>query len=173
MDDSEDESDGQMGRKVDSIEVKCWKEIIKRKDQELDELVDENKRFKSELRKALSSNSRGTKGDIRKDYGWNGEEVNLSDRVSLFCRDYLFPRFKFLSDDWQKYDAENENSLSYFVGKRMKMNSMNRYEDLWERVFVPTIRLKYQTIRCNLNNAIKQIYKGESLNWKVIFCFCF
>ena len=159
MDDSEYESDGQIGRKVDSIEVRRLKEIIKRKDQELDELVDENKRLKSELRKALSSNSRGTKGDIRKDYGWNGEEVNLSDRVSLFCRDYLFPRFKFLSDDWQKYDAENENSLSYFVGKRMKMNSMNRYEDLWERVFVPTIRLKYQTIRCNLNNVIKQIYR--------------
>ena len=105
MDDSEDESDGQMGRKVDSIEVKRLKEIMKRKEQELDELVDENKRLKSELRKALSSNSRGTKGDIRKDYGWNGEEVNLSDRVSLFCRDYLFPRFRFLSDDWQKYDA--------------------------------------------------------------------
>ncbi len=23
-----------------------------------------------------------------------------------------------MSDDWQKYDAENENSLSYFVGKK-------------------------------------------------------
>ncbi len=42
MDDYEDESDGQMGRKVDSIEVKRLKERIKRKDQELDELVDEN-----------------------------------------------------------------------------------------------------------------------------------
>ena len=157
-----DESTDQRGGKVDSIEVKRLKERIKRKDREFDELVDENNRLKSELRKALSSNSRGTKGDIRKDNDWNGEEVNLSDRISLFCRDYLFSRFKFLSDDWQKYDAENENSLSYFVGKRMKMNSMNTYEDLWERVFVPTIRLKYQTLRCNLNNAIKQIYKGES-----------
>jgi len=102
-----------------------------------------------------------------------GHILNLSDRVSLFCRDYLFPQFKFLSDFWQKYDAENENSLSYFVGVKMKMNRMNRYKDLWERVFVPTIRLKYQTIRCNLNNTIKQIYKGESLNWEVICCFCF
>ncbi len=85
--------------------------------------------------------------------------MNLSDRVSLFCRDNLFPQFKFLSDDWQKYDAENENSLSYFVCAKMKMNRMNRYEDLWERVFVLTIRLKYQTIHCNLNNVIKQIYK--------------
>ena len=53
--------------------------------------MDENKRLKSELRKALSSNRRGTKGDIRKDNDWNDEEVNLLDRVSLFCRDYLFP----------------------------------------------------------------------------------
>ena len=113
-----DESTNQRGGKVDSIEVKRLKERIRRKDRELDELVDENKRLKSELRKALSSNSRGTKGDIRKDNDWNGEEVNLSDRISMFCWDYLFPRFKFLSDDWQKYDAENENSLSYFVGKK-------------------------------------------------------
>ncbi len=52
--------------------------------------MDENKRLKLELRKVLSRNRRGTKGDIRKDNDWNGEEVNLSDRVSLFCRDYMF-----------------------------------------------------------------------------------
>ncbi len=51
-----DESDDQRGGKVDSIEVKRLKERIKRKDRELDELVDKNKRLKSELRKALSSN---------------------------------------------------------------------------------------------------------------------
>ena len=168
----DDESDGKMGKTVYSKEVKCLKDSVKHQDQKWDDLVDENKRLKSELRKLLLSNSQGTKGDIRKDYDWNSEEVNLSDRVSLFCRDYLFPRFKFLSDDWQKYDDQNENSLSYFVSAKMKMNHMNRYEDLWERVFVPTIRLKYQTICCNLNNAIKRIYKGESLNWEVICCFC-
>ena len=79
-----DESTDQREGKVDSVEVKRLKERIRRKDRELDELVDENKRLKSELRKALSSNSRGTKGDIRKDNDWNGEEVNLSDRLSLF-----------------------------------------------------------------------------------------
>ena len=131
--------------------------MVKHQDQKWDDLVDENKRLKLELRKLLSSNSRGTNGDIRKDNDWNGEEVNLLDRVSLFCCDYLFPQFKFLSDNWQKYDAKNENSLSYFVGAKMKMNHMNRYKDLWERVFVPTIPLKYQTICCNLNNAIKWI----------------
>ena len=98
MSDDDDESDGQMGKTVDKKEVKRLKDSVKHQDQKWDDLVDENKRLKSELRKALMSNSRGTKGDIRKDNDWNCEEVNLLDRVSLFCRDYLFPRFKFLSD---------------------------------------------------------------------------
>jgi hypothetical protein len=170
--DDDNESDGQMGKTVDSKEVKYLKDSVKHQDQKWDDLVDENKRLKLELWKLLLSNSQGTKGDIRKDNDWNGEKVNLLDRVSLFCRDYLFLQFKFLSDDWQKYDAKNENSLSYFVCAKMKMNHMNRYKDFLERVFVSTMRLKYQTIRCNLNNAIKWIYKGESLNWEVICCFC-
>jgi len=89
--DDDNESDDQMGKKVDSNEVKRLKESAKHKDQKWDELVDEDKRLKPELRKALSSNSRGTKGDIRKDNVLNGEEAKLSDRVSLFCCDYLFP----------------------------------------------------------------------------------
>ncbi len=80
-----------MGKTVDSKEVKRLSDSVKHQDQKWDDLVDENKRLKSELRKLLPSNSQGTKGDIRKDNDWNGEEVNLLDRVSLFCRDYLFP----------------------------------------------------------------------------------
>jgi hypothetical protein len=45
-----------MGKKVDSNEVKRLKESVKHKDQKWDDSVDENKRLKSELRKALSSN---------------------------------------------------------------------------------------------------------------------
>ena len=82
--DDDDESNGRMGKKVDLNEVKRLKESVKHKDQKWDDLVDENKRLKLELRKALSSNSQGTKGDMRKDNDWNGEEVNLSNKVSLF-----------------------------------------------------------------------------------------
>ena len=84
----DNESEGRMGNKVDSNEVKRLKESVTHIDQKWEELVGENKRLKLELRKALSSNSQRTKGDIRKDNDWNCEEVNLLDRVSLFCRDY-------------------------------------------------------------------------------------
>jgi len=84
--DDDNKSEGQMGKKVDSNEVKCLKESVKHKDQKWDELVDENKRLKLELRKVLSSNRRGAKGDIRKDNDWNGEEVNFQTRWSYGSR---------------------------------------------------------------------------------------
>jgi hypothetical protein len=87
----DNKSNGQMGKTVDSKEVNRLKDSAKHQDQKWDDLVDENKRLKLELRKLLSSNSQGTKGDTRKDNDWNGKEVNLLDRVSLFCCDYLFP----------------------------------------------------------------------------------
>ena len=55
--DDVNESDDQMGKKVDLNEVKLLKESVKHKDQKWDDLVDENKRLKLELRKAPSSNS--------------------------------------------------------------------------------------------------------------------
>jgi len=54
--DDDNESDSQMGKKVDSNEVKLLKEIVKHKDQKWNDLGDENIRLKLELRKALSSN---------------------------------------------------------------------------------------------------------------------
>jgi len=41
--DDDNESNGQMGKKVDSNEVKRLKETVKHQDQKLDDLVDENK----------------------------------------------------------------------------------------------------------------------------------
>ncbi len=53
----DDESEGQMGKTVDLNEVKRLKDSVKHQDQKWDDLVDENKRLKLELRKLLSSNS--------------------------------------------------------------------------------------------------------------------
>ncbi len=55
--DDDDESDSQMGKTVDLKEVKHLKDSVKHQDQTWDDLVDENKRLKLELRKLLLSNS--------------------------------------------------------------------------------------------------------------------
>ena len=164
-----EDDDGDEDYKSDDEDER--KERVSELERRMDKLIRENTKLKRDRRKAQSSGNRGTKGDIRSDNNWNGEDVNLSDRVTLMCRDVLFPRFKFLKDDWQKYDDSKEASLSIYMQKKMNMTMVDDYEDLWDRVIVPTIRLKYQTIRCNLNNAIEKIYRGEYLlNWEIIYC---
>ena len=94
-----------------------------------------------------------TKRQIRIDYEWDGEEANLSDKVSEWVKAYLFPQYKFLKEGWMEYSDKNE-SLSLFVQRKMKKEQVDDFMGLWERVICPTIQMKYVTIRCNLNNEV-------------------
>ena len=74
--------------------------------------------------------------------------------------DYLFPHDKFLKDGWEKYNPDKDDSLSSFIGRKLPDDHRVDYEDQWDRVYVPSIASKYKTLRCNLNNAIREQYKG-------------
>jgi hypothetical protein len=124
---------------------------------ELEKIV---KSLRTELRMKKSL-FRQTKHQIRIDYDWGREEVNLSDKVSEWVKAYLFPRYKFLKEAWMEYSDKNE-SLSSFVRRKMKMEQVDDFMGLWERVICPTIQMKYVTIRCNLNNEVQKAYKGKS-----------
>ena len=60
-----------------------------------------------------------------------------------------------------EYSDKNE-SLSLFVQRKMKMEQVDDFRGLWERVICPTIQMKYVTIRCNLNNKVQKAYTGKS-----------
>ena len=109
-----------------------------------------------------------TKGLIRIDYAWDGEDANLSDKVSNWVKVYLFPRYKFLKDGWMEY-SEDVNSLSSFCQIKLKMENVGDYGDQWNRVICPTILMKYVTIRCNLNNELRKAYKCKSRHL-IILC---
>jgi hypothetical protein len=114
-----------------------------------------NKKLKAELKASKKSNSRSTKGDIRNANDWTGEEANLADKVMEFCKNFLFSGYKFLKDGWTSYEPENNKSLCYFVGKNMANTYKNMriattgsmFEDEWDRIYVPTIGLKYTHMR--------------------------
>ncbi len=91
---------------------------------------------------------------------WTGEETNYTDSITQFCKTFLFPRYKFLKKGWNEYD-ENRTSLSTLVKQYVATPKGANFENLWERVVVSTICLKYINIKCNLNNEIKDAYKSE------------
>ncbi len=68
------------------------------------------------------------------------------------------------------YDLENESSFCFFVRNKMTEMYTNmwirtigaQFESEWDRVYVPTIALKYTHMRCNLGNDIQTQYFGKS-----------
>ena len=64
-----------------------YNEVLARRNMELESLV---KSLEREI-KILKSTDRQSKRQMRLDYGWDGEEVNLSDKVSGWVKTYLFP----------------------------------------------------------------------------------
>jgi hypothetical protein len=128
----------------------------------IDKLKKKNKKLKAEFKVSKKSNSHSTKGDIRNANNWTGEEANLSNKITEFCKDYPFPRYKFLKDGWQTYDPERDKSFCCFFGKNMANTYKNirivttgmQFEDEWDRIYVPALGLKYTHMRCNLGSNI-------------------
>ncbi len=123
-------------------------------EDKLYELEEKNKKLKAELKASKKSNSKSTKGDIRNANDWTGKEANLADKVMEFCKGFLFYHYKFFKDGWKSYKPENNKSFCYFIGKNMANSYKNMriatmgstFEDEWDRIYVPTIGLKYTQV---------------------------
>jgi hypothetical protein len=81
----------------------CTEKRIRELEDKIYELEENNKKLKAELKASRKSNSRSTKRVIRNANDWLCEEANLADKVMKFCKDFLFPRYKFLKDGWKSY----------------------------------------------------------------------
>jgi hypothetical protein len=78
--------------------------------------------------------------------------------VNHFCKYFLFSRYKLLKDRWQDVLPERLRSLYSLCMQRLKIPEGVDKRDIWERVIVLSIRMKYTNMKCNLNNDIKLVY---------------
>jgi hypothetical protein len=101
---------------------------------------------------------------------WSGEEINFADSVNTFVREFLFPRYKFLRGGWQKYEPDKRTSLSAMCLRKLSIPEGSDTEDIWERVIVPSIQMKYVNIKGNMNNDLKKIYISMSV---ILFDYSF
>jgi len=99
---------------------------------------------------------------VRMDHDWDAAETLFADVVTEYVKVYLFPRYKFLKPRWDEYQPDTEDSLSSLVESGLsERQPQSDKKEMWERVTAVTIKLKYNSLRCNLNNAIKAAYKSE------------
>ena len=139
----------------------------KRLHEQLNEYKIRNQKLMADKR-AFTRGQRKTKRQIRTDNNWDGEDANISDKVLNWVKNYLFPLYKFLTNDWMEY-SEDKTSLSSFVRRKLKIN-IDNYMDLWNRVICPTINTKYVTIRSNLSNEVRKVYRSKSLHLLFLLC---
>jgi hypothetical protein len=98
------------------------------------------------------------KKTIREFMNWSGEEINFSEDVNTFVREFLFTRYKFLKDGWQHYQPNKHDSLSSLCLRKLSLPDFAQKDDIWDRVIVPTIQSKYINIKGNMNNDLKKIF---------------
>ncbi len=117
-------------------------------------IVDEkDKKIRSlelEISKSKMAN-RHNKRRVREEYQWTREETNFAKMGNHLCKNFLFPRYKFLT--------ERPTSLYSLCTQKLKIPEGADKRDIWEWVIVLSIRrMKYINLKCNLNNDIKSIY---------------
>jgi hypothetical protein len=128
-------------------------------------LEDKGKKIKAlelELNMTKPKN-RQNKKKVQEDYQWTGEEINFLDTVNQFCKAFLFPKYKLLKEGWPGYWLDRRNSLYSLCMQNLKIPEGAKAEDIWERMIVPLIRIKYINIKGNMNNNIKKTYESMTV----------
>jgi hypothetical protein len=143
----DEDNDGEQGRSRINKMTKKEEQIAKLK------------RTIKTLELKIKDMQRTSMGTSRDKTGWKGEELIFIKDVTDFCRDRLYPKEKFLRKNWQEYLPHDTWSLYSVCMKHLSILQGSDRRDIWDRVIVPSIRDKYQSMKCNMNNKIKSIYQ--------------
>ena len=146
-------SDGEEQEDDDSDDGRTVSENRKK-----DELIATLTKKIKDLERTVQDLSSVTRTDNRDKTEWTGEEMNFVKDINDFCKEKLYPKEKFLRKNWQLYLPNDRTSLCWVVMKNLSIPERSDPMDMWNRVIVPSIREKYQSMRCNMTTRVKGIY---------------
>ena len=76
-----------------------------------------------------------TKKQVQIEQDWTGEETNYANSITKFCKTFLFPRYKFLKEEWHEYDPNRSDRLSSMVKQKVAIPKRADYKGLLFRLF--------------------------------------
>ena len=114
--------------------------------------------LRSDLAKVVVKGT--TKKSLRKSLVWNDVDSTYADTISKLCKEWLFPRFKFLHATWMDF-TESRKGLPRIIFQHCPVPGNVLKEDMWDRVVAPTVAKKYADMRCNINNEVRKAFNGE------------
>jgi hypothetical protein len=141
------------------VDVNC-SEYIKHLEHKVEELEDMVKGLKYKL--AIAGGRKHSKKELQQSYEWNENDVSFSDVVISFCKEFLFPRYKFLGKRWTELNQQRDDSFLSMVMRNLVIPRGMEYDDAWHRIITPMIAKKYADMRCNINNECRTAFMGKS-----------
>lgn len=128
-------------------------------EEKVEALENEVRNMQSKL--VLLQSKKHSKKELREMYGWNEQDVMFSDTVMTFCKEFLFPRYKFLGRNWTEKIDTSPTSFSELVRRNLPLPRGLQWGDAWHRIITPTIAKKYTDMRCNINNDCRNAFLGK------------
>ena len=132
------------------------------------ELVRKVKQLKAEAN-STSTQRYGRNNVTRHEWG-RRDHCNCKN-ISDFCKNNLFPRFKFLPHKWKKWTPKEEGTLCMRMMNLVQVPKECSGEVYWIERIVPIVNKKYVEMRSNLNSAIRKIYQSM-ISCITGFCGC-
>jgi hypothetical protein len=144
----------------------AWNHYVTTLELWVEELTVEVKELNARLN--LQKGAKNSKKQLCAAYEWSQEEILFADTVMAFCKEFLFPWYKFLDDKLTENNSrENARSFSALVSRHLPVPRGIRFDDAWSRIIAPCIGKKYADMQCNLNNDCRKSFIG-----KLIGLFC-
>ena len=100
------------------------------------------------------------KKDLRSKFRWSTADSTYAGGIIKFCKEWLFPRYKFFHSNWMEYSSSRK-SLCALVIKHCPIPVDADREDYWTRIIAPTMAKKYADMRCNINNDVRKALTCE------------
>jgi len=146
-----------------------WNKKKKKYEDEIARLKEELAECRKNLDKVQKSvisgyiSKRGRNNSNKK--GYDRYQHMNGEILSHFCKNKMFPHYKFLQPSYMIYSPENTRILCYnineLIDKPPHIQSEIDDEFYWVNCTVPMISKKYCEIRSNFTTDIKKIYMGE------------
>jgi hypothetical protein len=102
---------------------------------------------------------------LSKSISWGCDDGSNNEVVTQFCKNKLFPHYKFLHQGWLEFSADDPLSLCYKIFKIIEVpltvTTLMDKEFYWKTKILPMINKKLCEMRSNFNSAIKERYLGK------------
>jgi hypothetical protein len=80
---------------------------------------------------AIAGGRKHSKKELQQSYEWNEDDLSFSDAVISFCKEFLFPHYKFLGKRWTELNQQRDDSFLFMVMRNLVIPRGMEYDDAW------------------------------------------